>query len=142
MSSFHFTVDTAPMASEIHNVSKHVDATTAAVVAMKTAVIDAEQEAADHVCDNVNRGFFSLMHSQISQKIAQYTSTVEAKLMEMAQYAAALKGIQTRMQGDYNMISGRYTKLFRSINNNLQSRIAELDKPVFQLVDRLITACG
>ena len=124
------------MASEIQTVSHGVNRVSGAVVAMQTAVVAAEKEGADHVCKNVNKGFYSLMHSQISQKIAQLTSTVEAKLLELGQYAAALKGIQTRMTTDYNMISGRYSKLFKSINNNLASRVAELDMPVFKLVDR------
>ena len=136
MADFHFTVDTTPMASEMQSVSHGVNRATGAVVAMQAAVIAAEQEAADHVCENVNKGFYSMMHSQISQKIAQLTSTVEAKLMELAQYSTALKGIQARMTTDYHMISGRYSKLFKSINNNLEARVAELDMPVFKLVDR------
>lgn len=136
MADFSFTVDTSPMASEIQSVSHNVNKVSGAVVAMQAAVIAAEQQGAEHVCENVNKGFYSLMHSQISQKIAQLTSTVEAKLLELGQYASALQGIQARMTNDYNMISGRYTKLFRSINNNLESRVAELDMPVFKLVDR------
>ena len=136
MADFNFTVDTSPMASEIQSVSQGVNRVSGAVVAMKTAVIAAEKEGAEYVCQNVNKGFYSLMHSQISQKIAQLTSTVEAKLFELGQYAVALKSIQTRMTSDYNMISGRYTKLFKSINNTLEARVAELDRPVFKLVDR------
>lgn len=136
MADFNFTVDTSPMAAEIKSVSHNVNHVSGAVVAMQAAVIAAEQEGAEHVCQNVNKGFYSLMHSQISQKIAQLTSTVEAKLLELGQYASALQGIQSRMTTDYNMISGRYAKLFKSINNNLESRVAELDMPVFKLVDR------
>lgn len=136
MADFNFTVDTSPMASEIQSVSRNVNKVSGAVVAMQTAVIAAEQKGAEYVCQNVNKGFYSLMHSQISQKIAQLTSTVEAKLFELGQYAAALQGIQSRMTNDYNMISGRYTKLFRSINSNLEARVAELDMPAFKLVDR------
>lgn len=136
MADFSFTVDTSPMASEIQSVSQGVNRVSGAVVAMKAAVIAAEKEGAEHVCQNVNKGFYSLMHSQISQKIAQLTSTVEAKLFELGQYAVALKNIQARMTSDYNMISGIYTKLFKSINNTLETRVAELDRPVFKLVDR------
>ena len=136
MANFSFTVDTDPMAHEISTVSKHVDATSAAVVTMQSAVIVAEQEAADHVCKNVNYGFYTLMHSQISQKIAQLTSTVESKLIEMGQQAAALQNLKKRMERDYHMISKRYGKLFGSLNASLQSQIYELDKPVVNLVNR------
>ena len=136
MADFSFTVDTSPMASEIRSVTKNVGAVSGAVVAMSAAVVAAEKEGAERICENVNRGFYTLMQSQITQKIAQLTSTVESKLIELGQYAAALQAIQTRMQGDYNMISARYTKLFNSLNNALETRVAELDMPAFKLVQR------
>ena len=126
MANFSFTVDTDPMAHEISSVSQRVDMTSAAVVTMQTAVIVAEKEAADHVCENVNYGFYTLMHSQISQKIAQLTSTVESKLIEMGQQAAALQNLKKRMERDYNMISNRYGKLFGSLNASLQTQVYEL----------------
>ena len=50
-------VDTQPMADELHSVSRHVTGTTTAVVAMQAAVIQADKEAAERVCNDVNRGF-------------------------------------------------------------------------------------
>lgn len=136
MADIRFTVNTRPMANEIQTVSHSVNRVSGAVVAMQAAVIAAEKDSAERICQNVNKGFYAMMHSQISQKIAQFTSIVESKLMELGQYAAALQNIQSRMQTDYNMISARYTKLFQSINNSLESRVAELDMPVFKLVDK------
>ena len=129
MATFNYTVDTNPMAEEISSVSRHVDATTGAVVAMQTAVIIAEEKAANHVCDNVNKGFYSLIRSQISQKMAKFQSEVDSQLMQMAQQKNALLGIKNRMQRDYNMISSRYIKLFNGLNVNLKNRVFELDKP-------------
>ena len=65
MATFNYTVDTKPMAEEISSVSRHVNVTTGAVVAMQAAVIIAEEKAANHVCNNVNKGFYSLIRSQI-----------------------------------------------------------------------------
>ncbi len=141
MASFNFRVDTDPMAHEIKSVSHHVDAVSGSVIAMQAAVIKAEKEGAEVVCQNVNRGFYSLIQSQISQKIAALTSQVEAKLMDMGQQALALKMIQNRMERDYHMISNRYGKLFNSLNNSLYKRIQEVDKPVIKLIhgDMVIT---
>ena len=100
-------VDTKPMANEINSVSTHIKGTTAAVVSMKMAVIAAEQEAADHVCDNVNKGFYALIHSQISQKIAKLQSDVDSHLMKLNQLKKQLLGIKNRMERDYGMITGR-----------------------------------
>jgi hypothetical protein len=129
MASFNYTVDTKPMADEMSSVSRQVNVTTIAVVAMQAAVIAAEEKAADHVCENVNKGFYTLIRSQISQKLAKLQSEVDSNLMQLMQQKKALLYIKTRMQRDYYMISGRYTKLFTGLNANLKNRIFELDKP-------------
>lgn len=129
MATFNYTVDTKPMADEIRSVSKQVNATTGAVVAMQTAVIIAEEKAADHVCNNVNKGFYSLIRSQISQKMAKLQSEVDSHLMQLVQQKNALLSIKNRMQKDYNMIASRYIKLFNGLNSNLKQRVFELDKP-------------
>ncbi len=130
------TVDTNPMAEEIHSVSNHVRGTTAAVVAMQTAVIAAENDGANKVCSNVNRGFFTLMRSQISQKIASKQSRVEALLMQLAQQKRRLLAIKTNMEREYGRIAERYLKIFSSINKELESRIVQVDQPVFELVNK------
>lgn len=117
------------MAEEMRSVSRHVTATTGAVVAMQAAVILAEEKAARHVCDNVNRGFHALIRSQISQKMAKLQSEVDSHLMQLVQQKKALLAIKARMQRDYQMISSRYLKLFNSLNANLRQRVFELDKP-------------
>lgn len=122
-------VDTNPMAQEIHLVSNHIKGTTTAVVAMQTAVVLAEKKAADHVCDNVNKGFYTLIRSQISQKIAKLQSDVDSHLMQLNAQKKQLLAIRGRMERDYNMISSRYLKLFNGLNQNLKQRIFELDKP-------------
>jgi hypothetical protein len=129
MATFNYTVDTVPMAAEINTVSNHVKGTTTAVVAMQTAVVLAEAKAADHVCNNVNKGFYTLIRSQISQKIAKLQSEVDSHLMQLNAQRKQLLAIKGRMERDYNMISRRYLKLFNGLNQNLKQRIFELDKP-------------
>jgi len=136
MASFSYTVDTEPMAKEIHSVSRHVNITTGAVVAMQTAVVLAEESAAEHVCNNVNKGFYSLIRSQISQKMAKLQSEVDSHLMQLVQQKNAILNIKTRMQRDYNMIAKRYGKLFNGLNANLKQRVFELDKPTIDFAVR------
>jgi len=138
MATFNFTVDTQPMANELHNVSRHVNGTTGAVVAMQSAVIAAEKNAADHICDNVNKGFYSLIRSQISQKTAKLQSDVDSHMMQLVQQKQALLSMKSRMQRDYNMIAGRYIKLFNGLNTNLKNRIFELDKPTINFASKEI----
>ncbi len=136
MATFNYTVDTNPMAAEISSVSNHIKGTTTAVVAMQTAVVVAEGRAADHVCSNVNKGFFTLIRSQISQKMAKLQSDVDSHLMQLNQQRKQLLAIKGRMERDYNMISGRYTKLFTGLNQNLKQRIFELDRPTIDFAVR------
>lgn len=136
MATFNYTVDTHPMAQEMGSVSNHVKATTTAVVAMQTAVVLAEAKAAEHVSDNVNKGFYTLIRSQISQKIARLQSVVDSHLMQLNQQKKQLLAIKGRMERDYNMISGRYLKLFNGLNSNLKQRVFELDKPITDFVIR------
>ena len=100
-------VDTKPMAEELHSVSNHVKGTTAAVTTMQAAVIAAENSGANKVCSNVNRGFFTLMCSQISQKIASKHSRVEALLMHLGQQKRILMGIKNNMEREYGRICER-----------------------------------
>jgi len=123
-------VTTEPMAREISGVSKTVVGTTAAVVAMQTAVVNAERQASNKICQNVNKGFYSLIHSQISQKIAKEQSEVDSLLMQMAVQVKQLREIRNRMERDYRRISATYRKLFGSLNQSLKNRIFELDRPV------------
>ncbi|HEY4193969.1 MAG TPA: hypothetical protein VGM63_00420 [Mucilaginibacter sp.] len=139
MASFNYTVDTAPMADEMRSVSRHVDGTTTAVVAMQVAVIEAEALAADHICANVNKGFYSLIRSQISQKIARLQSEVNSHLTQLQAQSQAMRAIKSRMEKDYNMITGRYLKLFGALNNNLKHRIFELDRPAVDLASTNVT---
>lgn len=132
-STIHCNVDTEPMARSINSVSHNVTGTTAAVVAMKAAVVAAETEGADHVCEKVNKGFYTLIRSQISQKIATLKSEVDSHLMRLNQQRKQLTAIRQRMERDYNMISARYLKTFTTINKNLEQRVSELDKPVLDL---------
>jgi hypothetical protein len=136
VANFSFTVDTREMADGIHSVTPHIDATTGAVISMQTAVIVAERNAAEHICANVNRGFFSLIRSQISQKIAICRSQVEARLLELRDQSQKLLSVKTTMQRDFQVIAARYTKLFRSLDVALLSRIHEVDMPLMDLVQK------
>ncbi|GHU54928.1 hypothetical protein FACS189411_02440 [Bacteroidia bacterium] len=129
MATFNYTVDTRPLATEIGSVSQNVKQAATAVSAMQTAVVMAEEKAADYVCEHVNQGFYALIRSQISQKLAKFQSEVDAHLLQLEQQKNALISVKDRMQRDYNMISRRYIRLFNDLNKSLKQSIYELDKP-------------
>ena len=134
MANFSFTVETHEMAVALESVAPHVDGATAAVISMQTAVVIAERQAAQDVCANVNRGFFSLIRSQISQKMAVCRSQADARLLELRDQALKLSSVKATMQRDFQMIAVRYTKLFKSLDTALLSRIHEQNTPLLDLV--------
>jgi hypothetical protein len=129
-------VDTLPMAEKINHVSTNVKGTTAAVVGMKVAVLAAEKAGTEHICKNVNRGFFTLMRSQMTQKIASMKSRTEALLIELYQQKKRLLDIKSTMERDYLRISSRYSRLITGINKSLKQRVIDLDRPIFDLCER------
>lgn len=129
MARIDCVVDTKPMAQQIQTVSSSVQSTTTAVVAMQSAVVMAEKQAADRVCQNVNKGFYALIRSQISQKIAKLQSQVDSHLMQLNMQRKQLLAVKKHMEHDYNMLTRQYLKTFNGLNQNLKQRVFELDRP-------------
>ena len=130
--SYDIDVSTRPMADKMREVSHQVGATTTAVGVMETAVIAQEKSSANQICGKLDTGFFNVVMSQIAQRVANETAKTQALAMELIQQQKAIKNLQKRMSGDYNMISARYAKLFGSLNQELKNRVTELDKPLMQ----------
>jgi len=135
-SSFDAYVDTTPMANSINTVAHSVNATSAAVIAMEAAVIAADNQAAEHICQNVNQGFHRLIQSQISQKKVLAQAAASAKLVELRRFALSLRGIKDQLQADFQRITGRYARLFRSLDDSLAARVSHLDADAFKLAER------
>lgn len=130
--SYDINVTTQPMADKMSEVSHQVGKTTVAVGVMETAVIAQEKSSADQICGKLDLGFLNVVMSQIAQRVANEKAKTQALAMELLQQQKALKSLQDRMSGDYNMVSARYAKLFGNLNQEMKNRIAELDKPVMQ----------
>ncbi|MDR2245762.1 MAG: hypothetical protein LBE17_03650 [Treponema sp.] len=133
--NLRFTVDTTPMARTVDSVKGHVNGVSAAVVTMEAAVIASERAASRTICENVDKGFYTLVKSQISQKaVAAYTE-MTTKEMTLVQLTKALDNVKRQMEADYQMIARRYTKLFASLNKALEIRVQELDRPAMKLAE-------
>lgn len=130
------TIDTSELAREIDSVSSKVDQATTAVNTMNAAIVLAEKNAADKVCADVNQGFYTMLISQVTQKIAQQQSAANAHLLTLNQLKRRLISIQQRMERDYQRLVGRYQKLFTGLNQSLEQRIVTLDRPTMDFVSR------
>ena len=125
--TFDILVDTNPMAASVDTVSRSVTGVTGAVVAMQSAVIQAEKNASKKICENVDAGFYILMSSQLSQKMALCSSQISSHLLRMQKFRSDIMAVKNSMQNDYNRISYRYFRIFNSLDKNLEQRVRTLD---------------
>jgi hypothetical protein len=133
MADFEVMLDTSPMAESLDSVTRHVDASAAAVAAMEAAVIENEIISARTICKNVDSGFFSLIRSQISQaSIACYTE-MSSKLLLLKEHNVKVSSIQKQLERDYQKVKRRYVKLFKSLADALEARIKAFDHYVIHL---------
>ena len=130
------TIDVSPLAERVDKVTRSVQGTTGAVVSMESAVILQEKESADEICRNVNYGFYSLITSQISQKLAIQKNAADSRLALMTSLGRKIKEVQLTAEKDYNRISRRYIDTFKALDKNLKNRITELNKPAVQLSEK------
>lgn len=56
--------------------------------------------------------------------------------MQLAQQKRQLLGIKSNMEREYGRIAARYLKIFTNINKELETRIRQIDQPVFELVNK------
>lgn len=133
MADFNITVDTSPMADSLDYVNSNVNEVTSSVVAMQSAVVMAQQEAAENICKNVDTGFFVLLKSQFDQKISAVSSKMLSTMQLMETFKNDIDKIMCIMQDDYERIKTRYMKHFSSLDKALETRIHELDKRAYEI---------
>lgn len=131
----HIEIETDDLACSIDRVTDGISGTTLAVAEMQHEICQAEQEAAQDVCRGVSLGFFTLIKTQLLQKKVQVQSSAESQLLALRHFAQSLRKIKSQMGVDFERISLRYTKLFKTLSDALHSRIYALDRPVAEIVE-------
>lgn len=132
MATFDMTLDTYPMAQSLNLVGAGVGAVEGSVIAMKDAVVSAQNEGARRIGNNVDKGFFMLMNSNLSQKIASCAVTMSSKLLLMKKYAQDIERTKSTMTCDYERIFRRYKKQFDSLDKEVQLRVEALDESAYK----------
>ena len=136
MATFDFRITTEALAHEMDRVTRNVNTMGTAVGAMEAAVIASEKEASDTICRSIDSGFYMLLRSRLSQKLAQCASTMNSRVGSMMETADAIDRTHQQMVGDFNRIKSRYVKLFDNLDRNLDDRVRELDREAMDLANR------
>ena len=138
---FKYTVDTEPMAESLDEVKTSVNALNGVVAAMQTAVIAAEQNAAKKVCNSVDAGFYGLIASQISQKIAHVEPSVISGQQLLLSIKTEMCKIQPNLEKDYNRCLRTYGSIFKQINKSTKEHLLALDKEAFNMIELFRKQC-
>ena len=133
MANINFEVSTRPLADRIDGVTKQVGIVGGAVTAMQAAVVASEKEASDAICQSIDSGFYLLMRSRFSQRLAQFSSTMSSRVGSMVETSQAVDRTHQQMRGDFNRIKSRYVKLFDGLDRKLEERVRELDRDAMAL---------
>ncbi len=133
MAEYNFTVDTTPLAEGLDTIGHNVNAVSTAVVAMQTAVVLSEKEAADKICKSIDSGFFMLLRARLSRRVAEFASTMSSRAASMLETGSAIEHTHQQMQGDFLRIKSRYVKVFDKLDRELDQRVRELDRPAMTL---------
>ena len=127
-------VDTAPFDSSVRVCNNQVSGLTASVETLNSAQCVAISENAEKVSKTIIDGFFHTIRTDLSAQKAELEQAVEARLMLLREQATSLQEKQKSLSESYARTSARYKKLFDDLNNELSSRIHQIDQPVFNLV--------
>lgn len=122
-------------AKEVKGTTNAVGETRYAVKEMMASVVAAEAEAAQRVSRNVSTGFLGLISSQLMQKKIEAQTVMQSKCQVLGHYNRQLHRLQTQLEGDYQRITKRYAKIINQLNENLKSRIYQLDAPAAEVSD-------
>ena len=124
-------VDTDPFDASVVNTNGKVNSLTGAITATEAAEIAAIETSSKKVAQTIVKGFFGLIRSDISQQVMELTKSIESHLYHLKEMGKRCVDKQRQMEVDYNRLANNYMKIFADLNNELDHRIHELNRPVF-----------
>jgi len=124
-------VDTNPFDCSIAHCNNSVNMLTGSVVATEAAQLAAIDKNAKKIAETIVEGFFKTVRSEISQQIVKLSKDIDSLLINLHELAKSCVSKQKQMESDYNRIASRYLKVFGDLNNELENRVFELNKPAF-----------
>jgi hypothetical protein len=130
-------VDTGPFDSSVSSVNRHVDALTGAVVAMNAAQVAAINLTSEEVSASILNGFFGTVKAEISQQLQALDSAVKAAFGLIMEQGKAVTQKKEQMEKDFSRIASRYVDIFKNLDAECHKRIRELDKPAFNLSEKI-----
>lgn len=137
--SWSVNVDTDPFDESILITENQVDELTGSVQEAGVANVESIKNNAKAISSTIVSGFFSYIHSDLSQQTSELRPKVEAKMVQLIKLHEACRGKIDQMSEDFNRIAERYTKIFDTLDNETRNRILALNGKLFSL-EKIIQA--
>lgn len=130
-------VDTNPFDHSVSNCNGQVNLLTGAVVATEAAQVQSIKDNSRQVASTIVKGFFKTIGSEISQQINELKNNIEATTFHLVELTKRCLEKKDQMAVDYQRLCQRYMKIFENLNNELENRIYEVDKPIFGIKEKV-----
>jgi hypothetical protein len=89
------------------------------------------------VSNSLLNGFFGTIKAELSQQIQALDSAIKAAFGLIQEQGKAVSQKTDQMKSDFYRISSRYVTLFGDLDAECHKRIYELDKPAFQISEKI-----
>lgn len=131
--TFAVTVDTTPFDASVSGVNNSADRLTMSVAAMNAANCAAIASNSEKISNSLTEGFYGLIQSDMSTKRTENATALKTKFALLVEHSKAVEDKHTRMQRDVEREQANYGKVIRELDKELQTRIADINKPAFKL---------
>jgi hypothetical protein len=121
-------VDTNPFDHSVASLKHHVDALSGAVVTAESVYVIEKTHSANAISKSVTDGFFTLIHSDITQQMAAIKSKIDSLVMKLTDMKHGLLKIHQQMGQDYTRITERYSRVFEDLDQETKNRVSALDQ--------------
>lgn len=132
------TGEAEALSSGVSDLTSRVNVLTASVVGLTTetgraavGISDAKSDAANKIADSLVSGFSFYVRRMIADKIRELRATIPGKASTFGALAKNLGERQQQLKDDYERITGRYSGYIEQLNESLEGRLRELDRPAF-----------
>lgn len=129
-------VETTPFDSSVYNSALTVDGLTGSVAAMNAAQCASISANSREISTHLTDGFYSMIRTDISMKQSENFSELQSRIALLVELNKDVISAHERMEADVARLRRHYGEIFKGLNEDLEKRIKELDKPAFDLGEK------
>ena len=130
-------VDSDIFEESVDDCNGTINALSGTVMAMNAAQCEAITQSTENISKSLINGFYSIINSELSSKIATLDSDFKVRIMLLMEQSKEVTNRKHVMDSDYARIASRYHAVFSELDKETNKRIAMLDSKVFSLSENV-----